>query len=202
MAPHPDPAYDVPPPLQERAHEHLRVIRDAMERAGSFTAVPGWGGVVMGATALGTAWLAHRAPTPEAWLAVWLFEALTAFAIGCAAIVWKARRAGTPLMGGASRRFVMTLSPPIVAAALATMALARAGGIPLLPGIWLTLYGAAVVTAGAFSVRVVPALGLSFMALGAIALFSPPGWGDAYLAAGFGGLQIVFGFHIARRHGG
>jgi hypothetical protein len=173
-----------------------------MERAGSFTAVPGWGGVAMGVTALAAAWLASRAVTPEAWLSTWLVESVAAFLIGCAAIRIKATRSGTPLFDGSARRFAMTLAPPIAAGAIATIALARLGQFGVLPGLWLLLYGAAVVTGGATSVRVVPLLGVSLMALGAIALATPAAWGNAFLALGFGGLQIVFGLYIARRHGG
>lgn len=197
-----DPSPSRPAPIEERAQEHLQYIRAAMERAGSFTAVPGWGGVIMGATALGAAALATRASSPQAWLSIWLAEAVLAFLIGCAAIRIKATRSGTPLFDGSARRFAMTLAPPILAGAIATPALARAGAFGVLPGLWLLLYGAAVVTGGAASVRAVPLLGLSLMTLGAAALFTPTGWGNAWIAAGFGGLQVGFGLYIARRHGG
>jgi hypothetical protein len=45
-------------------------------------------------------------------------------------------------------------------------------------------------------------MGLCLMALGGIALFAPANWGNGFMAAGFGVLQIVFGFWIARHHGG
>lgn len=192
----------IPPALNTEAESSIRFIRSTMERAASFTAVPGWGGVAMGVTALAAAWLAEQTTTPSAWLAVWLVEAVLACAIGVWAIGAKARRSRTPLFAGAARRFVLTLSPPIVAAAIATMALARNGQVGLLPAIWLTLYGAGVITGGATSVRAVPVLGLLFMAIGAAAFFTPPSWGNVWLALGFGGLQIVFGIYIARRHGG
>lgn len=190
------------PGLEDRAQEHLRFIRSAMERAGSFTAVPGWGGVIMGVTALAAAWVASRTASPGAWLSTWLVESVAAFLIGCLAIRVKAARSGTPLFDGSARRFAMTLAPPIAAGAIVTVALARSGAMGVLPGLWLLLYGAAVVTGGATSVRVVPLLGVSLMALGAAALAAPPAWGNAFLAAGFGGLQIGFGLYIARRHGG
>jgi len=90
----------------------------------------------------------------------------------------------------------------MVAGLLLTIALYRTGLVWMLPGAWLLLYGAAVANAGAFSVKIVPTMGLCFMLCGAAALFSPPGWANAYMAAGFGGLHILFGFVIARRHGG
>ena len=156
----------------------------------------------MGATALLAAGLAGRASTEREWLRLWVAEAGLAFAIGVWAIYRKARRAPVPLWSGPARKFALALSPSLLAGTLVTAALFRAGSVALLPGIWLLLYGSAVVTGGAFSVRAVPLLGVCFMLLGAAALFSPPAWGDLYLAAGFGGLQIAFGLVIARRHGG
>ncbi len=191
-----------PTALGSRAIENLRFIRETMERASSFTAVPGWGGVAMGASALAAAGLSTRARTPEEWLGIWLAEAFVALGIGVWAITAKARRASLPLFAGPARRFLLTLSPPLAAGALVTLALQRAGHTQALPGVWLLLYGTAVVTGGAFSVRVVPVMGVGFMLLGAICLFSPPSWGTAFLAAGFGGLQIAFGVLIAKRYGG
>src|SRR5450759_5113341 len=155
-----------------------------MERASSFTAVPGRGGVAMGASALVAAAVSTRARTPEEWLGIWLAEAFVALAIGVWAITVKARQVNIPLFAGPARRFLLTLSPPLAAGALVTLALQRLGMTPVLPGIWLLLYGTAIVTGGAFSVRIVPVMGLGFMALGALALFAPAGWGDAFLGAG------------------
>jgi len=191
-----------PSPIEARAEDNLRFIRTAMEKASSFTAVPGWGGAVMGATALLAAGLSFSASTREQWLAVWLAEAVLAFGIGLTAVARKARRTSTPLFAGPARRFFLTFSPPVAAGALLTMALVRGGQYGLLPGAWLLLYGAAVVCGGAYSVRPVPLMGLLFMALAAAAFGSPESWGTAWLAAGFGGLQIVFGVLIARRYGG
>ncbi len=191
-----------PSPIETRAADNLRFIRDAMERASSFTAVPGWGGVAMGVTALAAAALARSARTPQEWLGIWLAEAFLAFSIGLAAMARKARRSQTPLFSGPARRFFLTLSPPLAAGAVLTLALERFGHIEILPGLWLLLYGTAVVTGGAYSVRIVPVMGALFMLLGAAALGSPQAWGTAYLAAGFGGMQIVFGLIIARRYGG
>src|SRR5205085_10937906 len=72
----------------------------------------------------------------------------------------------------------------------------------LVPGMWLLLYGTAVVTGGSFSVRVVPLMGYAFMVLGCVALALPLGWAWLLLGAGFGGLHIVFGYEIGRKHGG
>jgi len=173
-----------------------------MENASSFTAVPGWGGVLVGITALVAAVVASWRPSIEWWLITWGVEALGALAVGAVAIYCKARNAQIPLLSRPGRKFVLSLSPPILAGAVLTVVVYRAGLFSLLPGIWLLLYGTGVVTGGAFSVRVVPVMGLCFMLAGVLALFCPAAWGNWFMAAGFGGLNIFFGTIIARRYGG
>ncbi len=191
-------------PVDMRAHamDNLRFIRETMERAGAFTAVSGWGGVAMGLTALGAALLAGRQASVEGWLAVWFGEGMLAMALGVFAMARKAQAAGIPLFSAPARKFALGFSPPLAAGAVLTAALYRGGMPDAIAGTWLVSYGAAVVTGGAFSTQVVPAMGACFMALGAAALFAPPLWGNWFLMAGFGGLHIIFGVLIARRHGG
>lgn len=191
-----------PTALGDRAMDDLRFIRKTMERGAAFTAVPGWGGVGMGATAVIAAVLASRQTTTDGWLLVWTLEALLAVGLGAVAMQRKARRARLPVLSGAGRKFLLSFLPPALAGVALTWALWQAGATALLPGAWLLLYGAAVVTAGTFSVRVVPVMGVCFMVLGVAALLAGPGAGDLWMAAGFGGLHIAFGTNIARRHGG
>jgi hypothetical protein len=191
-----------PIPIDARAADHLRYIRETMERAAEFTAVPGWGGVAMGITALAAAFFASRQTTPRAWLAVWLVEAFVAVSIAAPAAATKAHRANSRLFSGPGRKFLLSFAPPIVVGGLLTFVLFQAGAMATLPGVWLLLYGTAVVTGGAFSVRIVPVMGLCLMALGATALLAPAAWGDALMAVGFGVLQIFFGAWIARYYGG
>ena len=193
---------DPPVALHERAMDDLRFIRQTMERAGSFTALPGWGGVAVGVTGCLAALLASRQPTPGRWLLVWLGTAVVATLVAAGTLTLKARRARVPLSTGPGRKFLLSFLPPVGAAVALTAALYAHGAAALLPGLWLLSYGAAVVTAGTFSVRVVPLMGTAFMGLGALALATPAAWGDAWMAAGFGGLHLGFGLLIARRHGG
>jgi hypothetical protein len=195
------PVTDIPA-LHSHALDELRYIRKTMERAGSFTAVPGWGGVMMGITAVVAAVVASRQVQPQAWISIWLREAAVASGIGLWSLIRKARAAKMPLLSGPGLRFFLSFSPPLVVGALLTLGLYRAQAFRLIPGVWLLLYGTGVVTGGAFSVKVVPVMGLCFIGLGAVALFSSFALGNWLMAAGFGGLQIAFGAMIARRFGG
>lgn len=189
-------------PVPARAIEDdLRFIRETMEQSASFTAVPGWGQVAMGATALLSAWIASRQTAAAMWLAVWLGDAVLAASIALVATQNKAQRAGVPLTSGPARKFALSFLPPIAVAAILTPVLYQGGLARVLPGSWLLLYGAGVVSAGAFSVAIIPVMGLGFMLTGISALLLP-GWGNALMAAGFGGFHIIFGLLIARRYGG
>ena len=181
--------------------DNLRYIRRTMERAGSFTAVPGIGGMLMGSVALSAAAVAGGRTGSALWLAAWTVAAGVALAIGLAAAAIKARRVRIPLLSGPGRKFVAGFAPAMLAGLLFTLVFYRAGDSAWLPGTWLLLYGAAVVAGGAASVPVVPLMGACFMAAGAIALLAP-GTGNFLLAAGFGGIHIIFGTVIAVKYGG
>lgn len=188
--------------LHDRAMDNLRYIRETMERSASFTAVSGRGGVAMGLIALLAAALSVSASSPLQWLLTWMGAATLALSVAMAAMAQKSRAAGTPLLTGPGRKFAWSVTPPLLVGALLTVALFRTGAADVLPGVWLLLYGTGVVTGGAFSVRIVPLMGIAFLFTGSAALFAPVAWGDALMAAGFGGIHIVFGIIIWRKHGG
>lgn len=188
--------------LPSGALEDLRFIRETMERSASFTAVPGWGIVALGTTALVAAWLASRQISPRSWLVTWLAEAALAVCIGLVATWKKAQRSAAPLTSGPAQKFVSTFLPAAAAGAILTVVLFRLGLTGLLPGVWLLLYGAAISSAGAFSVRALPLMGAGFMLTGIVALVAPSNFQTGLLAVGFGGMHIGFGYWIARRYGG
>jgi hypothetical protein len=190
-----------PVPIDRRAADNLRFIRDTMERAGSFTAVPGWGGVVIGLTAI-AAGVACRTEPLKQQLVFWICEAMLALAIAAIAVRLKSTRLAFSLQSRAARRALLSFIPPLLAGAVLSAVLYQAQAFSVLPGCWLLLYGAAVVTGGAFSVRIVPVMGLCFMLTGALCLCAPAQWNDAFLIIGFGLLHVAFGAAIARRHGG
>lgn len=188
-------------PLDLRAVDDLRFIRQTMERSAAFTAIPGWGMVAAGLTALPAAWLAARHAYDVRWLEIWITEAVLAASVAVVAIQSKAARHGLPWTSGPGRKVLLSFAPPMAAAGLLTIPLSRANLGASLPGAWLLLYGVGVITGGAFSVSIVPLMGVCFTVLGAAVLFLPF-LGNWAMAAGFGGLHIIFGIWIARRHGG
>ena len=190
-----------PVELHEHAMDNLRYIRQTLERAGSFTAVPGKGGVLMGLVALAAARMAARQAAVATWIAIWMGAAAVALAIGIGGAALKSRRFQMPLFSGPGRKFIAGFSPAIAAGAVLTLVLYRAGVSGFLPGVWLLLYGTAVLSGGWNSVRAVPLMGACFMFAGTLALLVP-GYNDQLLAVGFGGLHLVFGTLIAVRYGG
>jgi len=191
-----------PPALHDRAMDNLRYIRETMERATPFTGISGWGEVAIGVTALITSFIAAQQSTFRSWFAVWVAEGLISVLIAGWSMDRKARAVHIPLFSSSGRKVVFSLAPPLVAGALLTLVLARVGAVNSIPGMWLVLYGTGVITGGMFSVRAVPAMGLCFMLLGAVALFSPPAFANWFMAAGFGGLHVLFGAIIVRKYGG
>jgi hypothetical protein len=191
-----------PAPLHEHAISNLRYIREAMERATSFTSIPGWGGVGVGITALAASYLAHSAADWHRWLQVWLTEAAIAAVIAGVTMALKARRANVSFTGTPARRFFSSYFAPLIAGGVLTFFLARHGYFIAFAPAWLLLYGASFISSGAYSIPVVPVMGICFMLLGLLAAILGVEYADVLLAAGFGGLHIVFGLIIARRYGG
>lgn len=193
---------DSPDALQHRALAHLGFIRDTMAASGTFTAVSGTGTMLAGATGIAAAIASSLPSLQEAWLAIWLLACAVAVATGAIATWRKARRLGAALHHGVGLRFVLSLFPAIVAAAVLTPVLYAAGQQHLLPGVWLMMYGVGVIAGGAFSVRIVPLMGALFVLLGITTFVLPQNWAVAMLGVGFGGLHLIFGLIIARHHGG
>lgn len=197
-----DERADEPVNIGDRAFDNLQFIRETMERSAVFTSVPGYGGMLMGATAVGASVFASQAANYRNWLIIWLTEALLAFAIGFLTLWQKSKTANDSPTSAPARKFALCFAPPMIAAIILSVLFYRLNLFEFLPVVWLTLYGTAVVCGGISSVKIVPIAGWCFIALGLIAVFLPRGYGDLMMALGFGGLHIIFGFIVARRFGG
>jgi hypothetical protein len=192
-----------PAAIHDQALHNIRYIRETMERSSAFTSIPGWGGVAIGVTAAAASFVAATFTIqPRLWVVTWLGEAAIAVVIAAITMVAKMRRAGVSFSAAPTRRFFTAYSAPLVAAALITLVLFRASIFAPLPAVWLLLYGASFITSGAFSIRVVPVMGICFMLLGLAACFVPLTIGNILMGAGFGVLHIAFGLIIARSYGG
>jgi hypothetical protein len=191
-----------PRSVSSQAADNLTFIRSAMERSSTFTAIPGTGGVVMGVIGLIAAGVGARQPTADRWLGTLLAAASVAAIVELAAMTRKAQRAGMTLTGTNARKFALGMAAPLVAGAAITYELWTVRDFTVMAPAWLLLYGAGLLTGGMFSVPVVRAIGVCFMAAGIAAILMPPEWGNFWLAIGFGGLHMAFGAYIARNHGG
>lgn len=184
------------------AEGNLRYIRDAMERASSFTAVSGLGLVVIGLIGVAAWWASDPWFGSARWTETWVGAAVLAILVGSASIVVKAKLTAASLHTAPARKFALNLAPPMLVGMLLTAAMYRAGQQEWLAPLWLLLYGAGVITGGFASVRSVPVMGLGFLVLGLLALLVPSELAPLLLLAGFGGLHLAFGAYIAWRHHG
>ena len=196
------PSTESPVFLQDRAIENLQFIRQTMERATAYTGISGRGLMTVGATALLSTWAALQQSDPAAWIFIWLAEAVVSLILSAGMMARKSRRLNIPMWSETARRFLLSFAPPMLAGGLLTSVLYQHSLTDFIPGIWLLLYGAAVMAGGTYSVKVVPVMGACFMLLGTLAFFAPLLWSLALLGLGFGGLHILFGGYIAHRHGG
>lgn len=195
-------AADEPDRISDRAMDNLQFIRETMERSASFTAVPGFGGMLMGATALAAAYIANGQIYLRNWLVIWVTEAFLAAAIGLLAMWQKSKIGGQSLLSTPARKFALSFAPPVVVGVALTFGLWRFEHYGVMAAMWMLCYGAAVIGGGAYSVRAVPVMGWCFVVFGCVTLALPRGYGDEMMAASFGMLHIIFGAIIARKHGG
>ncbi len=187
--------------LHSRAEDNLRFIRASMESATEFTGVSGLGYMLAGVSALGAAWLASQQASNSGWLVVWMLELLFAATLLLTLTALKARKQGTSLLSSNGKKLLLAFFPAMAVGGVLTLNFFLRDQVATLPGIWLSLYGAAVMTAGAYSVAAIPVMGGIFLLLGSLVLLTDLS-GDLFLGVGFGLLHIGFGFFIWRHYGG
>ena len=196
------PEENEPINLSDRAIDNLKFIRETMERSTHFTAVPGYGGILMGVTAVVAAFIANSQIYLRDSLMTWLVEAMLAFAIGGLAMWQKSKIGGQSLLSTPARKFAMSFAPPLIAGIAIVLGVWKYSDYYAMPAICMLCYGAAVICGGAFSARVVPVMGWCFIALGITAFALPSNYGNLMMGLSFGLLHIIFGAIIARRYGG
>ena len=184
--------------LDTHALGTLQYIRASIDAAG-LLAVPGSAGIAMGAVGVLTALLVSLKPLAVHWLQIWLIAGLVAIAFGTALMVHQVVTRGTALYRGPLRKFLMCLCPPLLVGGVLTWQLWLHGEIALIPGVWLLMYGCAVMAASTLTRRALAVMGALLAVLGVIALQLPLSYQNAVLGVGFGGLHLLFGILIGGR---
>jgi hypothetical protein len=197
-------------PSLQTARENLIYIRKTLEAAGQLTAISGkslmaagviaLAGIAVNALGTGAPWssgtdLRHA-------LSVWSVVLALSLATVLLGIYRKSLQTRAPIKPLLLRRLLWSLCPSLFVGALLTALMVRSGRMDWLPVAWLGCYGAAVTNGGQMSVAPVRYMGLCFLMASAGAAVFPADAGLAWLALGFGGLHIIFGAYIARRHNG
>src|SRR5271166_1177187 len=160
---------DVPVSIESHALGTLAYIRTSIESSGSLV-VPGTAAVVMGSIGSLAAIVASMPRWASHWLAIWLVAGGIAFIVGGALMARQAAQTGHARYLGPVRKFLLCLCPALLAGAILTYVLWRAGLSSLLPGTWLLLYGCAVLSASTVTItrtmRVIWTMGSLFVTLG------------------------------------
>jgi hypothetical protein len=194
-----------PVPIESRALGTLSYIRASIDAAGAL-AVPGMAGIVLGSVGTVTAMLVSVPMFRDHWLAAWLIASVIAFVLAGALMAKQAARRGNPLFSGPFRKFVLCLAPSLLGGAALTLVLWQAQLERVIPGMWLLLYGCAVIPASTVTtstnLRLIAAMGAAFIVLGAITFWLPASLHTVALGAGFGGLHLLIGILIGRANHG
>ena len=190
-----------PIPIESRALGTLAYIRSSIESSGSM-AVPGMAGITMGAIGVIATIVASVPSTAPYWLQIWLVAAAIALAVGGAMMAREAAQSGHARYLGPVRKFLLCLCPALFAGAVLTFVLWNSGATRLIPGVWLLLYGCAVLSASTVTIprtmKLICIMGSLFMLLGLSAFVASPAMHTSILGLGFGALHSIFGVLIGR----
>ncbi len=190
-----------PIPIESRALGTLAYIRTSIESAGSMV-VPGMAGITMGIIGIVATVVASVPSAAPYWLQIWLVAAAIALAVGGAMMAREAAQSGHARYLGPVRKFLLCLCPALFAGAALTFVMRRADTTNLIPGVWLLLYGCAVLSASTVTIartmKLICIMGSLFMLLGLLALISPLATHTLILGMGFGALHTIFGMLIGQ----
>jgi hypothetical protein len=193
---------EAPVPIESRALGTLAYIRTSIESSSSMD-VPGMAGIVMGIIGVLAAIVVSVPRLAPHWLVIWLFAAPVALLFGGALVARQIARRGHTRYLGPARKFLLCLCPSLLAGAVLTWVLWTTRMTSLIPGMWLLLYGCAVLSASTVTIagiaRLICVMGALFVALGSMTFVLPTTVHTAMLGLGFGVLHIIFGILIGRQ---
>jgi hypothetical protein len=197
---------ETPAAIESRALGTLDYIRASIESSSSMD-VPGMAGIVMGSIGVVAAIVVSLPRWAPHWLAIWLAAAAAAFVLGGALVARQIASRGRSRYLGPARKFMLCLCPSLLAGAVLTVVFATSGMTGVIPGMWLLLYGCAVLSASTVTAagiaRLICIMGILFVVLGSMTFALPAAAHTPVLGLGFGVLHILFGILIGRAtHGG
>src|SRR3984885_2419706 len=197
---------EAPVAIESRALGTLDYIRASIESSSSLD-VPGMAGIVMGSIGVLATIVVSLPRWSAHWLAIWLAAAAVAFVLGGALVARQIASRGRTRYLGPARKFLLCLCPTLLAGVVLTVVFATSGMMGAIPGMWLLLYGCAVLSASSVTAagiaRLICTMGALFVALGSMTFALPAAAHTAMLGLGFGVLHIFFGILIGRAtHGG
>ena len=160
-------------------------------------------GIVMGTIGALTAIAVSLPRWASHWLGIWLVAAVIALLLGGAMVARQVAHRGHSRYWGPARKFLLCLCPALLAGAVMTLVLWNAALTAAIPGMWLLLYGCAVLSASSVTsagiAKLICGMGALFVVLGATTFLLPANTHTLMLGVGFGGLHIVFGVRIGNQ---
>jgi len=193
-----------------QAAEHLRVIRELMERPIRSTTRSGLSGIIAGLLALAgcaATWAIApdfdgRAAPPVAVGFIWLGVFVLAVALDLFISWRRTRELGRAFWTRTTRQTALAIAPAFLLGGLSTYFYANGNAWYYIPPSWMLYYGLAAWSIGMFSIAEVKLLGAAFIIAGVICFFNFHDHPVAALAATFGGFHLIYGVVVWKRHGG
>ena len=196
----------------DEAQEHLRVIRQTMERSTKHSTLSGLSGVLVGLFALaGSALTLFVTPYPHlprpvdryAFIAVWACVGILSLVTDVVLTKRKAVRVGKTPFSPLGKHLTRAAAPGVaVGVILSAFYLMHSNLIgEYIYGVWMLAYAAALLGVGMFSVREVSILGWVFLGTGALTLLMPGHLAALMMALSFGGVHIWYGAYMGRKYG-
>jgi len=195
------------------AEEHLRVIRQAMERSTKHSTLSGLSGVVVGLLALAGCLLTQtvvvkQVPAPG-WklLVVGVWSGVLALSLVADYLLTKRRAAqvGKTAFSPLGKHLTRAAAPGFLLALAMSLFYAVHPGLlgAYIYGVWMLCYAMSLLSVGMFSVKEVSVLGWAFLAAGAVTLLIPDGaiGPRTMMAVTFGGFHILYGVWMGHKYG-
>jgi len=203
---------------RDQAWDRMQEIQRIMERATLWTLLPGTaavlgGGLVLIGCAVSYAMfrsldfadILHMSLNRQiAFCVMWFSIGVLGVLIEAILTARAAKRQGLSPTVRSARLAIFSMTPSVAVAMVLTVkflmpAQPTVREIQYIVPVWMMLYGTGVYTAGLFSIRPPRVLGLTFIAMGVVALLAVPDYGVVSAALSFGLLHIVFGLYILRK---